>query len=95
LEFYHDQGGLTVGADTVVRQLKENVCGKVKRTLVAGSLEVHELRGYGAVQIGRHRFSSASDPSDKGREAKFIHIWRYREGTWKLTRVISFDHGKP
>jgi hypothetical protein len=26
-------------------------------------------------------------------EAKFIHLWQETNGTWQITRVISFDHG--
>lgn len=92
LEFYHDQGGLTVGADTLVAQLKKNICGKTRRELVPGSLEVHELKGYGAVQIGVHRFFTPLNAKEPGGEAKFIHIWRYKDGVWKITRVISYDH---
>ena len=25
-------------------------------------------------------------------EAKFIHLWQNKDGVWKITRVISFDH---
>jgi hypothetical protein len=92
LEFYHDQGGLTVGADTLTQQLKKNICGRTRRELVAGSLEVHELKGYGAVQIGVHRFFSPIDATAPSGEAKFIHLWRYKDGEWKITRVISYDH---
>lgn len=93
LEFYHDQGGLTVGADTLESQLKKNICGKTRRELVPGSLEVHALKGYGAVQMGVHRFFSPIDAKEPVGEAKFIHIWRYKDGGWKITRVISYDHG--
>jgi hypothetical protein len=92
LEFYHDQGGLTVGVDTLTEQLKKNICGKTRRELVDGSLEVHPLKGYGAVQIGVHRFFSPVDAKEPVGEAKFIHIWRYKQGEWKITRVISYDH---
>jgi hypothetical protein len=92
LEFYHDQGGLTVGVDTLTKQLKKNICGRTRRELVSGSLEVHPLKGYGAVQIGVHRFFSPIDAKEPVGEAKFIHIWRYEQGEWKITRVISYDH---
>lgn len=93
LEFYHDQAGLTVGADKLVGQLKQNICGKTRRELVPGSLEVHQLKGYGAVQTGVHRFFTPPGAKEPGGEAKFIHIWRYDKGKWKITRVISYDHG--
>jgi hypothetical protein len=25
-------------------------------------------------------------------EAQFIHLWQYKGGAWKITRVISYDH---
>lgn len=92
LEFYHDQTGLSTGKDTFLTAIKNNICGKVHRELVAGSLEVYPLKGYGAVEIGVHRFLHPNNPSDGVGEAKFIHIWLLRDGAWKITRVISIDH---
>jgi Domain of unknown function (DUF4440) len=91
LEFYHDKTGLTVGRQPLLDALKQNICGKVTRELVAGSLEVYPLANYGAVEIGVHRFHHPDDPTNVG-EAKFIHIWREKDGVWQITRVISFDH---
>ena len=45
VEFYHDQGGLTVGSAKVADGVRDNVCGKVRRELVPGTLQVHEMRG--------------------------------------------------
>jgi len=25
--------------------------------------------------------------------AKFFHVWLLKDGTWKMARVISYDHG--
>jgi ketosteroid isomerase-like protein len=91
LEFYHDQTGLSVGRQALVDAVKTNICGKVHRELVAGSLEVYPLKGYGAVEIGVHRFTHPGDPKNTG-EARFIHVWQLQDGVWKVKRVISFDH---
>ncbi len=56
LEFYHDQTGLSTGRKVFIDSIKNNICGKVHRDLVAGSLEVYPLHGYGAVEIGEHVF---------------------------------------
>jgi hypothetical protein len=80
-----------VGRQALLDALKANICGKVTRELVAGSLEVYPLEHYGAVEIGVHRFHHPGDASNIG-EAKFIHVWRDKDGTWTITRVISFDH---
>jgi len=92
-EFYHDKNGLMVGGPQIVDAIKNNLCGKVKRELVPGTLEVYPVAGYGAVEIGVHRFLHPWE-QDHGvvGEAKFIHVWRYKDGMWKITRVISVDH---
>ncbi len=88
-EFFHDKTGHSVGE--AVRTLRS--CPRdngVTRTLVAGSLEVYPLQGYGAIQMGRHTFAKRGEPGVE--EAKFVHVWK-REGTqWRLARVLSFDH---
>jgi hypothetical protein len=91
LEFYHDKGGMSSGRQTVVDAVKNNICGKVTRELVLGTLEVYPMANYGAVEIGVHRFHHPGNADDVG-EAKFIHLWQNKDGVWKVTRVISFDH---
>jgi hypothetical protein len=93
LEFYHDQSGLSVGKQDFLNKSKNNICGKVIRELVPGSLEVYALKGYGAVEIGVHRFHHpGKDDTMAVGEAKFIHLWQYKDGTWKISRVISYEH---
>jgi ketosteroid isomerase-like protein len=93
LEFYHDVTGLTRTREANVEAVKNNICGKVTRVLVSGSLEVYPLKDFGAVEIGVHRFHHpGKDDAEAVGEAKFIHIWRNQDGIWKITRVISFDH---
>jgi ketosteroid isomerase-like protein len=93
LEFYHDQDGLTVGRQNVTEAVKRNICGKVTRELVPGTLQVYPLRGYGAIEIGVHRFHhpKAEDTEPVG-EGKFVHVWQNKDGAWKITRVLSYDH---
>ena len=93
LEFYHDQTGLSVGKAAFLASIKQNICGKVQRTLIENSLEVYPLKGYGAVEIGIHRFHHPNDPSNVG-DAKFVHIWHNDGGVWKITRVISYEHNE-
>jgi len=93
LEFYHDQSGLTRSRQSLVEAVKNNICGKVTRELVPGTLEVYPLKGYGAVEIGVHRFHHLGrESTEPVGEAKFIHLWQNEDGAWKITRVISFDH---
>ncbi len=94
LEFYHDKTGLAVGKQPFLDAIKNNICGKVTRQLVPGTLEVYPLHGYGAVEIGVHRFYHPASSPDKDvvGEAKFVTLWQYKDGAWKITRAISYDH---
>jgi hypothetical protein len=100
LEFYHDKGGLTKTRQSLVDELKNNFCGegkqKLRRELIKGSLKVYPINNYGAVQIGDHRFYL----TENGKEslvgvAKFIHVWKFENGEWRISRVFSYDHNSP
>jgi ketosteroid isomerase-like protein len=92
-EFLHDKSDPMYGRDAIVTSIKNNLCGKVVRELVPGTMEVSPLQGYGAVETGVHRFlhPGTQDHGVVG-EAKFIHVWKKTPQGWKITRVISYDH---
>jgi hypothetical protein len=92
LEFYHDKTGLAVGRPVFLETIKKYVCGTVHRELVPGTLEVYPLNGYGAVEIGVHRFTHPGKDDELG-QAKFVMLWKNKDGVWTITRVISYDHG--
>ncbi|MES1242698.1 MAG: nuclear transport factor 2 family protein [Acidobacteriota bacterium] len=95
LEFYHDQTGLDRGRQSLVDAVKKNICGKVRRELIEGTLEVYPLKNYGAVEIGEHRFCDSrvnKTCGEKSGVAKFVMLWQNTDGVWKITRVISYDH---
>ncbi len=93
VEFYHDQGGVTLGKKDLTESVKNNICGKVTRELVPGTLEVYPIHNYGAVEMGVYRFHHPGrEDTEQVGEAKFVHLWQYKNGAWKITRVISYDH---
>jgi hypothetical protein len=89
LEFYHDKGGLLTSKTKLIAALKNNICGKVTRELLKGSIEVYPIQDYGAVEMGYHRFHNINDSGQNSQFARFVHIWKKENGTWKITRVIS------
>lgn len=91
LEFYHDQTGLSVGKAPFLAAIKQNICGKVHRTLLLDTLEVYPIKNYGAVELGIHRFTHPNDPGAVG-DARFVMLWQNKGGAWEITRVISFEH---
>ena len=51
------------------------------------------MKGYGAIEMGVHRFMHPKTEASNGTgEASFVQLWQCKEGNWKLTRVLSYDH---
>ena len=95
VEFYHDHSGLA-RLEGVMSGLRKNICGKVHRDPVPGTLEVYPLKGYGAVASGLHRFCDSRKyrTCEEGNSgvAEFVTLWRQQNGKWRMSRVISYDH---
>jgi hypothetical protein len=89
IEFYHDKGGLQTSKQALLDALKKNICGKVTRLLVPGSIEVYPIAGFGAVEIGLHQFINHQESETPSKPDKFIVVWRLKNGIWQITRVIS------
>jgi len=90
IEFYHDKGGVMTSKGDIVEATRKNICGKVTRELVKGSIEVYPIYNYGAVEIGLHKFHNREEKQPgPGKISKFIVLWRSENGQWKITRVIS------
>lgn len=52
LEFYHDQTGLSVGKAPFLAAIKQNICGKVQRTLLEETLEVYPIKAMEQLRLG-------------------------------------------
>ena len=89
LEFFHDKGGLSTSKKDLLTSIEQNICGKVTRTLVEGSIEVYPIANYGAVEIGYHSFFNKEEPHEKSIPSKFIVVWKQDKEQWKITKVIS------
>jgi hypothetical protein len=91
IQFFHDKGGLTVGRSKLVASIRDNICGKLRRILVPGTLEVYPIPGYGALETGTDRFCDLHTGKCDF-FSKFTQLWEYRRGTWLLSIVFSYDH---
>jgi hypothetical protein len=89
IEFYHDKGGLMTSKQAILDAIKKNICGKVTRVLVPGSIEVYPIANFGAVEIGLHKFINHAEGDSESKPDKFIVVWRHRDDQWQITRVIS------
>lgn len=93
LEFYHDTGGLltkSVAMDGMKSNFAKN--NGLRRDLVKDSLEVYPIKSYGAVEIGAHRFCHVENGRDDCGVFRFVHVWQRKDGNWKITRAVSYDH---
>jgi Domain of unknown function (DUF4440) len=99
-EMYHDKSGLVAKSGSQFVMNIRYLCDRrmwgedypARRELVEGTLEVHPLNGYGAIQTGVHRFyrEGGAQPVEVSR---FTHIWKKdADGEWKLARAMSYDH---
>ncbi|MDO7173447.1 nuclear transport factor 2 family protein [Mariniflexile sp. AS56] len=89
IEFFHDKGGLMTSKKELIEGTKQNICDKVTRELIDGTIEVYPIKNYGAVQIGFHKFYNNQEPDAESIPSKFIIMWHNENGHWKISKVIS------
>ncbi|CAM1372748.1 nuclear transport factor 2 family protein [Tenacibaculum xiamenense] len=89
IEFFHDNTGLSTSKKDILNAIKNNICNKVTRTLIKGSIEVYPIHNYGAVEIGYHKFFNSQEPNAKSIPSKFITIWKKSNDQWLITKVVS------
>jgi len=89
IEFFHDKAGLITSKSEIIEGTKKNICGKVTRYLISGSIEVYPIHNYGAVEIGFHRFYNNQEPNAESKPSKFIIVWKKENENWKITKVVS------
>lgn len=93
LEFFHDGGGLAHYTQ-VIAGFKDIFSRDyvIQRELVSGSTEVHPIPNYGAIQIGEHTMCHPENGEEICGTFKFMHIWQKKEGQWKVSRIVSYNH---
>ncbi|MDJ0918474.1 MAG: nuclear transport factor 2 family protein [Woeseiaceae bacterium] len=93
LEFYHDEGGVSDYDQAIEnsRRLFEANTG-LTRELIVESLYVYPIVGYGAIQVGKHRFCHPENGEMDCGVFDFLHIWKESNDAWTLTRVVSYSH---
>ena len=89
IEFFHDNTGVSTSKKDILNAIENNICNKVTRTLIKGSIEVYPINNYGAVEIGYHKFFNNQEPNAKSIPSKFITIWKKSKDEWLITKVIS------
>ena len=103
LEFYHDKAGFDAHS---AKEFVDDYAAKCadyakpgaylhRRELVADSLNVEAIPGFGAVEEGDHLFyeRQGDGPERLVGKAHFVQLWQLGEdGVWRLKRVLSYSH---
>jgi hypothetical protein len=101
IEFYHDRDGVVRSADAFVadyarfcRERQAPDAWRSRRELVATSLNVHPVPGYGAIEDGEHLFyeRQGDGPEHLVGRARFTQLWALTPDGWRLARVFSYAH---
>ena len=101
LEFYHDRDGVMRGADAFVAGYARSCAERrapdawrSRRELVAESLVVDPVPGFGAIEAGEHLFYErrGDGPERLAGRARFAQIWALTPEGWRLSRVLSYSH---
>jgi Domain of unknown function (DUF4440) len=93
VEFYQDDEGVSNYQQTKSDLTKMlSSIPDIRRELVKGSLEVHPIKDYGAIEIVVHRFCHEENGKEECGAFKFLHIWRKTGDSWKVSRVVSYGH---
>ena len=102
LEFFHDKHGLAMTSGPQFVEAMKGKCERQrtgedflsKRVVDDSTLEVFPLNNYGAVEVGVHRFYAVVEgqPDRLTETSRFTQVWKNDGGTWKLARVLSYDH---
>ena len=93
IEFYHDRGGLSTSKKDLLTGIKNNICGKVTRVLDKESVEVYPVPGFGAVEVGYHRFINHQESEKPSGPGRFVIFWRQKDGKWQMYRIASMHAG--
>ena len=60
--------------------------------MVKGTLEVHPIKDYGAIETGSHQFKHFENGKEEIGIFKFLMIWKKETDGWKVSKVVSYDH---
>jgi len=103
LEFYHDKAGLDADSAKAFVDHYAQQCAEAakpgayrhRRELVASSLLVEAIPGFGAIEEGDHVFyeRQGDGPEHLTGKAHFVHLWALgQDNVWRVKRVLSYSH---
>ena len=102
LEMYHDKDGVVALGGKAFVDMYAKRCEEKKapdawrsrRELVAGTLRVDPVPGYGAIEEGDHVFyeRQGDGPEKLVGKAHFVQLWHRTSEGWQVSRLFSYRH---
>lgn len=102
VEFYHDKGGVVaLNAGGLIADYEKSCTARQapdawrsRRELVASSLKVDPVPGFGAIEEGDHQFfeRQGDGPEKLVGTAHFVILWALTADGWRMKRVLSYGH---
>lgn len=103
IEFYHDKNGIQKGSTEFKHTFQKNLCSnpdfRLRREASPHTVKAFPMKNgdsvYGLIISGEHFFYISEKGKKERKEglAKFNNLWLLENGTWKMSRVLSYDHG--
>lgn len=91
-ELYFADRGRSTRVGELVDDARRNVCGKLRRETIPATVETHAVPDYGAIQVGEQRFCRIDKPQCRGIASKFLVLWRFRDGEWRIARMVRYGY---
>jgi hypothetical protein len=101
-EMFHDKDGFVArsGEDFIAdyakscEEKKAPDAWRSRREIVAGTMRVYPVRGYGAIEEADHVFyeRQGDGPEKLVGKAHLVHVWALSEQGWRIARALSYGH---
>jgi hypothetical protein len=91
-ELYFADRGHSTRVGELVDDARRNVCGKLRRETIPATLETYPVTNYGAIQLGEHRFCRVDRAQCQGIASKFMVLWRFKDGEWRIARQVRYAY---
>ncbi|MEO6279665.1 nuclear transport factor 2 family protein [Roseateles sp.] len=91
VEFFHDLTGRILNREQFLQAVQKNICGKVQRRALEGTMEIYPMAKLGALELGRHCFAEAGRPVCI-QQGRYTILWRFDGTAWQIAKVFSYDH---
>lgn len=90
VELFHNQLELIKSKQIILDATKKNICGKIRRELVKGSIEKYPISGFEAGEVGMNRFHKLADnESTSPHPGRLKFIWQHQNNNWLIRSAIS------